>query len=88
MQALLHLRRQRLLERHLSDLLHACHISNEELGTVAASASIFRANLIVLFETIVIYSSKPLVGLYLLEKFLKPFLECADVWCMEKISTQ
>jgi hypothetical protein len=41
-----------------------------------------------LFETIVIYSSKTLVGLYLLGKFLKPCLECADAWCMEKFSTQ
>jgi hypothetical protein len=79
MQALLHLRRQRLLERHLCDLLHACHISIEDLGTVAASASKFRANPIVLFETIVIYSSKLLVGQYLLGKILKPVLECADV---------
>jgi hypothetical protein len=68
-----------LLERHLCDLLHACHISIEDLGTDAASASKFRANPIVLFETIVIYSSKPLVGLYLLGKFLKPVLGCADV---------
>jgi hypothetical protein len=62
-----------LLERHLSDLLHACHISNEELGTVAASASIFRANPIVSFETIVIYSSKALVGVYLLGKISSLF---------------
>jgi hypothetical protein len=68
--------------------LVACLPYHENLGTVAAAASIFRANPVVLFETIVIYSSKPLVGLYLLGKFLKPVLECADIWGMEKISTQ
>ena len=79
MKALLHLRRQRLLERHLCDLLHACHISSEDLGTDAATASKFRANPSVLFKTIVIYSSKLLVGQYLLGKILKPVFPGADV---------
>jgi hypothetical protein len=55
MQALLHLRRQRLLERHPCDLLHTCHNCCEELGTLAASASKFRANLISLPKTSVIF---------------------------------
>jgi hypothetical protein len=67
-----------LLERHLGDLLHACHTRFEELSAVVF-VSTFRANLLIFFSSDPHFQANSLVGHYFLRKKLNLLRLSADL---------